>query len=67
MKAVSDTLRKLEASGNLRTLPASGGEGVIDLSSNDYLGLAADRSLRREFLETLTEDSFWWWNFWWMC
>ena len=58
MKAVSDTLRKLEASGNLRTLPASGGEGVIDLSSNDYLGLAADRSLRREFLETLTEDSF---------
>ena len=58
MKAISETLSCLEASGNLRTLPAGGGEGVIDLSSNDYLGLAADRGLRSEFMETLTADSF---------
>ena len=31
---------------------------MLNLSSNDYLGLAADRQLKEEFLQTLTPDTF---------
>lgn len=34
------------------------GQRMLNLSSNDYLGLAADRTLREEFLQELTADSF---------
>lgn len=45
-----DTIESLGASGNLRTIPgATQASGLIDLSSNDYLGLADDEELRREF------------------
>ncbi len=52
---------------NYRTLPHtvhdgrevfSGNRRMLNLSSNDYLGLAADIELRREFLETLTPETF---------
>lgn len=34
------------------------GQRMLNLSSNDYLGLAADVSLRKEFLQTLTPENF---------
>ena len=60
-------LQRLKERSNLRTLPAlihegreviEGGQRMLNLSSNDYLGLAADRNLREEFLQELTADSF---------
>lgn len=60
-------LEALQESGNLRQLPHITQDGcftiknesrLLNLSSNDYLGLAADHSLREEFLQGLTADSF---------
>lgn len=60
-------LQQLRASSNLRRLPQMVHDGrnvivdglrMLNLSSNDYLGLASDRGLREEFLATLTPDSF---------
>lgn len=60
-------LLELEKHSNLRRLPQMihngrdvvvGGQRMLNLSSNDYLGLAADRELREEFLQTLTPDNF---------
>jgi 8-amino-7-oxononanoate synthase len=51
MSTISNTLEQLRISGNLRAIPTSGnGNGCIDLSSNDYLGLAAHPELQEEFL-----------------
>lgn len=60
-------LQQLKERSNLRTLPALMHEGrdvivngqrMLNLSSNDYLGLAADRKLREEFLQSLTPECF---------
>ena len=60
-------LQLLEAHSNLRRLPEMvhdgrevivSGKRMLNLSSNDYLGLASDRTLREEFLRTLTPDTF---------
>ena len=67
MDFMHQQLQQLEAASNLRHLPALihdgrdvivNGQRMLNLSSNDYLGLAADRGLREEFLETLTPDTF---------
>ncbi len=50
---VDAQLARLKAEGNLRQIPEHDTPpGLVDLSSNDYLGLADDISLREEFLAT---------------
>lgn len=60
-------LQRLKEQSNLRSLPRMthngrdvivDGQRMLNLSSNDYLGLAIDSSLREEFLHTLTPDTF---------
>ncbi len=44
-------LEQLSATGNLRSIPTTDAAGdMVDLSSNDYLGLAEDIALREQFL-----------------
>ncbi|MCD7924676.1 MAG: 8-amino-7-oxononanoate synthase [Bacteroides sp.] len=60
-------LNLLESKNNLRKLPATHHIGrevevnrhlMLNLSSNDYLGLATNLQLRAEFLQTLTPETF---------
>jgi 8-amino-7-oxononanoate synthase len=47
---ISETLTALRQSGNYRQIPTDTvGQDIVDLSSNDYLGLGEDKSLREEF------------------
>lgn len=67
LKAYQAELRVLEGQNNLRQLPTVVHEGryilrgenrMLNLSSNDYLGLASDHRLRDSFLQTLTAENF---------
>lgn len=61
MKTIERTLQQLGDSGNLRAIPhdtAAAGEDVLDLTSNDYLGIAEDVELRRRFLEDTDVENF---------
>ncbi|MDR2968389.1 MAG: 8-amino-7-oxononanoate synthase [Tannerellaceae bacterium] len=71
IQQATDSFRKelqlLEAQSNLRQLPdvehcgkdiICHGKRMLNLSSNDYLGLATDTPLRKAFLETLTPERF---------
>lgn len=55
MNYFEQTLTRLAEGNNLRHIPAaSTGNDIVDLSGNDYLGLAADTSLKDEFFGKLT-------------
>lgn len=63
---LKDELSRIGAAGNLRHLtPAQhddceviiDGRRMLNLSSNDYLGLGADKSLRKEFLDQLNPEN----------
>lgn len=50
------TLRALESAGNMRAIPAdTATSAIIDMSSNDYLGLGTDKATRRMLLEYALE------------
>lgn len=42
-------LQKIELQGNLRKIPSEPAEELIDLSSNDYMSIASNRSFFEEF------------------
>ena len=46
---INQTLNQLELSGNFRRIPKESAATVVDLSSNDYLGLAERADLREQF------------------
>ena len=65
MKDYQKILHELAANGSLRSLPHAvhqgkwieqDGQRMLNLSSNDYLGLANDRDLRNEFLDWLRDS-----------
>ena len=67
IEQMQQELQELKEKSNLRKLPAIIHDGrnvfvdrqrMLNLSSNDYLGLANDRKLRQEFRETLTTETF---------
>lgn len=64
---MNSELTRLRETGNLRSLPVAmcghrhvvcGGREMLNLSSNDYLGIASDMALREEFFGTLTAENF---------
>jgi len=52
-KRYREHLAQLEEKANLRKLPGKVPADLINLSSNDYLGLNADQDLKHEFLKTV--------------
>ncbi|MBD5234091.1 MAG: 8-amino-7-oxononanoate synthase [Bacteroidales bacterium] len=55
---INNILSGLTESGNLRQIPQQDATGNLDLSSNDYLGIASNCRLQEEFLSTLHPDEF---------
>lgn len=48
-------LDALRREGRLRSIPGSMPQGMLDFTSNDYLGISASGHLEREFLASLSE------------
>jgi 8-amino-7-oxononanoate synthase len=49
---VDSILQQIQNEGNFRTIPAQSSSKLIDLSSNDYLGLGCDMRLQQAFIES---------------
>ena len=67
LEHINQELQTLKEKKNYRSLPPLihegrdvllNGQRMLNLSSNDYLGLSNDISLRKEFLKTLTPETF---------
>ena len=67
LDSINQELLVLKEKKNYRSLPPLihdgrevilNGQRMLNLSSNDYLGLANDVSLREEFLKTMTPETF---------
>ena len=54
----SEILLNLEKEGNFRRLPDELPRGFLDFSSNDYLGIATNEALIREFLSETKDFKF---------
>ncbi len=54
---IQNILSQLLESGNFRTIPKHQTGAVLDLSSNDYLGLAQDAELRRQLIEVASSGT----------
>ena len=51
---IDNILAELDRTGNLRRFPAENpASKTVDLSSNDYLGIASKPELQQEFLSTI--------------
>ena len=51
------TLKQLTDTGNFRRIPSESVTGVVDFSSNDYLGIAERADLRERFFEAFSPVS----------
>lgn len=49
---IEQTLDSLRQSGNYRAIPGDAACGMVDMTSNDYLGIANRRDLQEEFFAT---------------
>lgn len=57
MKKIAERLKALEESGNLRTIAREDThDNEVDLSSNDYLGIASDRDFIENFYSALKPE-----------
>lgn len=57
--SINDTLRELDRTSSLRRIPADRRHSAtLDLSGNDYLGLAGRADLRREFMAEAMERGY---------
>ncbi len=54
-KRYKESLELLKSSGNFRSLPVKSSASLIDLSSNDYLGLLSDEGFKKDFYATIDD------------
>lgn len=59
-ETINAYIARLAADGNLRRIPDdTAGSGLVDFSSNDYLGIAEDISLQHDFLDSVVNSKRW--------
>ena len=51
-----ESLNQARLNGNLRTIPGERSKSLIDLTSNDYLAIGADRRLADDFFASINTD-----------
>ncbi len=56
-KRYINALELLKSSGNLRSLPTSVPDTLIDLSSNDYLSLLNDEAFKKDFYNSINSST----------